>query len=183
MRDEAELRTAANDIEAKLDELRAMVAPAAFARVEEILERVVQLYGCGLGRVLDHARAHGAGAELADRVAADDLLASLLLLHGLHPHDVEQRVRAAVARATDTLGADAGPIDVIAVRDGVVQLHAGALGGGAMSARLAEAAIRRAIEDAAPEVTRIEIAGLPPAPPQPHAAGLVQIRLSREATR
>ena len=36
-----------------------------------------------------------ANPVLADKFAADDLVASLMLVHGIHPHDVERRVAAA----------------------------------------------------------------------------------------
>jgi hypothetical protein len=177
------LRTAANEIEHKLEELRAMVPPAAWLRVEDILERVVSLYGHGLDSALGHARAAGACGDFDERVANDELLASLLVLHGLHPLSVGERVTRAIARTHEALGADAGHVELVAVDpDGTVHLRATGLGGGAMSARLAESALRRAIEDAAPEVPRVDIAGVPP-PPAPVAREpqLVQLRRSREA--
>jgi hypothetical protein len=176
------LRSEADDIAVLLDELRLMVPPPAWSRIEDIVQRVVSLYSRGLGRVLDHARAAGAGANLDDRVSADDLLASLLVLHGLHPLDAEERIRRALLVVQARLGADAPSLELVTLdaHGGAHVRATGTIGGGSMSARVAEGVIRRAIEDAAPEVLRIEIAGLAPAASTPE---LIQIRRPREADR
>src|SRR5690606_28053018 len=112
---------------------------------------------------LAHARASGAaGTELDARLCDDDLLASLLVLHGLHPLGVEERVQRALAalRAELSLADDA--LRLVRVGDGAVEIAASeALGGGAMSRGLAEATVRRVLETAAPEIVSIEITGLP----------------------
>jgi hypothetical protein len=164
-----ELRAESDQIIILLDEVRAMIAPPAWDKLERILQRVVSLYSHGLERALVHARNAGADDSFDLRISDDDLLASLLLLHGLHPLTTDERVRPAL---------EVSPVD----GDGTVQVRAtGPLGGGAMSARLVEGTIRRAIEDAAPEIVRIELSGLPP--PVPPPSDLVQIRRSRETGR
>ena len=61
---------------------------AAQARAEELVREVIELYGAGLTRII----AAIDDRVLADRLAADDLVGSLLLVHGLHPHGVAERV-------------------------------------------------------------------------------------------
>jgi len=180
MIDEARLRADSAQIENLMAELRELVVPAAWVRIEQTLQRVVSLYAAGLSHALTHARTAGADAHALERLTVEDeLLASLLVLHGLHPWPAEQRIRRALEalRVELDLPADALILDDT-VDDGVVRLRAAkALGGGAMSARLAEGIVRHAIEAAAPEVTTIEIADLPVAPDP----GLVQIRRRRSA--
>lgn len=177
--EDARLRAESAQIDQLLEELRGMLTPPAWLRVEQVLRRVTDLYGAGLAHLLAHA--HTAGAEpgtLAGHAAADELLASLLVLHGLHPQSAEERIATALAAVRSELELAAEALVLVAVgEDGVVHLRsAGALGGGAMSARVVEGITKRAIEAAAPEVTGVEIAGMP-APPAP---GLVQLRLRRE---
>ena len=50
-------------------------------RAEQLVREVTDLYGAALQRVMEFAGA--ANPDLADRYAADDLVASLLLVHGL----------------------------------------------------------------------------------------------------
>lgn len=54
---------------------------AAQTRAEQLVREVVDLYGAGLTRVM----ATIGDPALADQLAADDLVGSLLLVHGIHP--------------------------------------------------------------------------------------------------
>ena len=58
--------------------------PVARERAEELVRLVTDLYGAGLERLLEllHESGH-LDDELLDRLARDDLVASLLLVHGL----------------------------------------------------------------------------------------------------
>ena len=177
--EEAELQAESARIESLLSELRELVPLPAWQRIEDVLRRIVRLYSAGLSRALGHARAAGAdGPAFDDQLSNDALLASLLVLHGLHPQTTEQRITRALAalRAELRLADDALVVTGIAV--GVVHLRAtDSLGGGAMSHGLAEGMIQRVLETAAPEITSIVIAGLP----RPHDPSLVQLRTSRTA--
>lgn len=177
MSEDTELQAESARIERLLAELRDLVPLPAWQRVEDVLRAVVRLYGAGLGRALAHARASGADGEHFDaRLCDDELLASLLVLHGLHPVGLEERVQRALAalRADLSLADDA--LRLVRVGDGAVEVAASeAIGGGAMSRGLAEATVRRVLETAAPEIVTIEISGLP----QPRDASLVQLRVSR----
>src|SRR5688572_5705427 len=75
-----------------------------------------------------------------DRLGRDPLVSSLLVLHGLHPLDLETRVREAVA-------AFAG-VEVLSVQDGRVRLRA-------QSAN--RAAVEAAVYGAAPDIAGLEI--------------------------
>ncbi len=149
------------EIEPMLEELRDLVASEAWERVQGVLSRLVRLYGAGLERALAHARTAGAYAPMFDELVGEDaLLASLLVLHGLHPLPTVERIRRAVETVSDSLGLSEGDITILDVRDGTVKLRAKRPPGGALAARVFAGAIRNAIESAAPEVDDIEIAGL-----------------------
>lgn len=167
-----DLRADSAELERLLDELRELASPAAWQRIEQALRIATAVYGAGLAHALEHATAAGANvAELSRLVDADELLGSLLVLHGLHPMDTAARVR----RTADALRAELGcELEIVeASRERAVVRATGSLGGGAMSPRVAEGVIRRAIEAAAPEVAAIEIVGVP-AVPDP---SLVQLRV------
>ena len=54
---------------------------------------------------------------MAERLATDDLVASLLLVHGLHPHDAHRRVSDALDRVRPYLGSHGGDVDLLEVTD------------------------------------------------------------------
>src|SRR4051812_49684686 len=74
--------------------LEAAAAGGAVARerAEELVRLVADLYGAGLERLLEIAFNCGRlDDELLDRLAADDLVAGLLAVHGPHPYHVGTR--------------------------------------------------------------------------------------------
>jgi hypothetical protein len=75
-------------IEHLLAEIRAMVAPAAMERIDELVRCILSLYGSGLERMMAILDENKAGT-LIDRLVSDRLLASLLVLHGLHSEEAE----------------------------------------------------------------------------------------------
>ncbi|MDX8034924.1 NifU family protein [Lentzea sp. BCCO 10_0856] len=136
----------------RVEELLAILRSGQDREVAEDLVRVLMdLYGNGLARVVTMLREHD--AALLGAIAADDLVASLLVLHDLHPDDTCARIRRALAG----LGGRFGDIEYLGTdEDGVVRLRLSGGGcgtGGPAAARVAE----RAVLDAAPEVTAVEI--------------------------
>jgi Fe-S cluster biogenesis protein NfuA len=141
------------------------------ARVDELLERLdgravepvqalVELYGEALSRLL-------AGVDPTQ----DELLSHLLLVHDLHPVDVETRVRQALEEVRPYLGSHGGGVELLGVEEGVARLRLdGTCNGCPSSAVTLRNAIEAAVLKAAPDVERIEAEGA--AEPAP---ALVQI--------
>ena len=128
-------------------------------RAEELVRLTADLYGAGIERILDIV--YDAG-RLDDAVlaalAADDLVASLLLVHGLHPYDVGQRVEHALESVRPYLGSHGGDVELLGVSDDVVRLRLlGSCDGCPSSSVTLKLAVEGAIEAAAPEITSIEV--------------------------
>ena len=152
-----DLRVAGDRIEELIGQLESSLDARAFEHVEELVNLVTELYGGGLARILELA---GEDVGLRDRLAADDLVASLLVLHDLHPLDLEARVRGALESVRPYLGSHGGDVEIVAVDgdEGVVILRMlGSCDGCASSSVTLELAVQQAIEEAAPEITRIEV--------------------------
>ncbi len=154
-----DLRATGERIETLLD-ASAAHGVVARERAEELVRLVTDLYGAGLERVLDIVHEQGRlDPVVLDALASDDLVASLLLVHGLHPYDVSTRVQRALDGVRPYLGSHGGDVKLLDVTDhGVVQLQLlGSCDGCASSSVTLELAVRDAIEAAAPEVTSIEV--------------------------
>ena len=106
--EDAQWRTAGDRIQALLD---ASAAGGAVARerAEQLVREVTDLYGAGLERMLGMA-VEPAIPNWRTRFAADDLVASLLLVHGLHPHGVERRIEDALDSVRPYLGSHGGDV-------------------------------------------------------------------------
>ena len=157
---ERDWRAAGDRIDTLLDASSAGGAVAR-ERAEELVRLVADLYGAALERVLEimHDRGHLDDATL-DAVAGDDLVASLLLVHGLHPYGVSERVERALDAVRPYLGSHGGDVELLEVTDdGIVRLQLlGSCDGCASSSATLKLAVEGAIEAAAPEMTGIEVA-------------------------
>ena len=152
---DAQWRTAGDRIQNLLDASAAGGA-VAHERAEQLVREVTDLYGAGLERMM--AMAVDASPELADAFAADDLIASLLLVHGLHPHDVERRVEDALDSVRPYLGSHGGDVHLLEVDGEVVRLQfAGSCKSCPSSSVTLELAVEDAVRAAAPEISSIEV--------------------------
>ena len=143
-------------------------------RAEELVRLVADLYGAGLERVLTILHEGGRlGDDMLAALAADDLVSSLLLVHDLHPYDVQTRVEQALDSVRPYLGSHGGDVELLGVSDdGVVRLRLlGSCDGCASSSVTLKLAVEGAIEAAAPEVVGIEVET--PAESDPVTAGPV----------
>lgn len=160
------LRATGDRIEQLLDELQATADPATWARAVELLRLVAELYGGGLARVVQLVNEHDPG--LIDALVEDELVASLLVVHGLHPESVAHRVEGALAQVRPLLAAHAGDVELLGVDDqaGVVRLRLlGSCDGCPSSSVTLQLAVERAIVEAAPEIVRIDVDQTPPPRP------------------
>jgi len=141
------------------------------AAAEELVRLLVSLYGDGLAHIMavladDELAADGAtSAAMLDRLISDPLVESLLLLHGLHPLDVDARIQRALDQVRPYLGSHAGGVHYVGVSDGVARLRLeGNCDGCPSSAVTVQLAIEGAVQDAAPEVTEVVVEGVTEAP-------------------
>ncbi len=159
---DAQWRTAGDRIQILLDASAAGGA-AARERAEQLVGEVTDLYGAGLERMLQIAVA--ADPELAEKFAGDDLVASLLLVHGLHPHGVQRRIEDALDGVRPYLGSHGGDVTLLEVVDDVVRLQfAGSCKSCPSSAVTLELTVEDAVRAAAPEIASIEVVAADAAP-------------------
>jgi Fe-S cluster biogenesis protein NfuA/nitrite reductase/ring-hydroxylating ferredoxin subunit len=160
-------------IESLLEGLEALTDPVARAKSLETVQALLDLYGEGLSRLVGYVAERDDGS-LAEAVAADDLVAHMLLLHGLHPVPVEDRVRAALDEVAPYLGSHGGGVELVGVEDGVAKLRLEGSCSGCPSSRVTlKLAVEEAVLKAAPDLVGIEAEGA--SQPAHMANGLLQI--------
>ncbi len=158
------LRATGDRIEQALTALHAHGDPRTIDLAEELLRLVGELYGAGYARVMELAREHD--PRLMDALVEDELVASLLLVQGLHPESVDNRVEAALVSVRPLLAQHGGDVELLGIDDelGAVKLRLlGSCDGCPSSASTLQGAVEAAILEAAPEIVRIVVAA--PTPP------------------
>ena len=145
-------------LSALLSEIRTVGDPRVADRAEELAAELMQFYGSGLRRLLQIADQAGVlDDSLIDRLVDDELVTTLLILHDLHPLDVEQRVGRAIERVRPYLGSHGGGVELIGIEGDLVRLRMeGSCSGCPSSAVTLNFALERAILEAAPEISRVE---------------------------
>jgi Fe-S cluster biogenesis protein NfuA/nitrite reductase/ring-hydroxylating ferredoxin subunit len=165
----ADARQVGARVEELLGILQSEGGEATASAAEELVRLLLGLYGDGLSHIMAALRAEGpAGAAVVDRLLGDPLVESLLLLHDLHPLDVDTRIQRALDQVRPYLGSHAGGVTYLGVtEEGVAQLRLeGSCDGCPSSTVTVQLAIKGAIEDAAPEVTEVVVEGITAPPAQ-----------------
>lgn len=121
-------------------------APTRLA-ARELVRALLNLHTAGIAKLLELSV-----PEAFTRFAADPLVSGLLLLHGLHPHSAEQRVRGALEHARPRFHAHGGDVELLSATDELVRLRVrGEPAAGAMLRALAEEFTIEVAPDAALE--------------------------------
>jgi len=143
-------------VEALLEELEGLPDPVARANTTEVVRALLDLYGEGLERIVDVVAEHDSQGTMAESLAGDALVSHLLLIHGLHPVPVEQRVHAALESVRPYLESHGGNVELLAVDERVARLKLeGSCRGCPSSSMTLKLAIEKAIHEAAPEIEEV----------------------------
>ena len=145
-----------------LGSLDEIADPVAQQRVQELIGTVLELYGAGLERVLGIVDDAGDDALPIRQALLDDgVVSSLLLIHGLYPISLEERVVEALDSVRPFLASHGGNVELLSVEGGVARLRLeGSCNGCPASAATLENALKEAIDATAPDLLGLEVEGV-----------------------
>jgi Fe-S cluster biogenesis protein NfuA len=157
MTDEFQLQ----NIERLVARVRGITDPDARRAALDLLQSVMGLHASAIDRIMEIASESGdSGWAIIDELGRDPLVSSLLILHGLHPLDLEARVAQALEQVRPTLLSHGGNVELLGVSGNAVRLKlTGACNGCPSSSLTLKTAIEKSIYSAAPDVTSIECEG------------------------
>ncbi len=140
----------------------------------ELLQSVMDLQGAVLSRIVEVLSASGeAGRNSLAKLGNDPLVCGQLVLFGIHPVALEDRVAKALESAAPQLRKQGGTVDLVSVDDAVVKVKIQGSGHGCGSSSDAiKAIVEQAIFEAAPEVIEVVADGAPSS-----AAGFVPLNM------
>lgn len=158
----------AREFQSRLQRLEGLIGqseqlpdPAARETARTLVRAVLDVHSAGLSRILGHIAEGEGGGRILAGCAADEIAGGLLLLHGLHPLDLEDRVRQALDQVRPRLRGHGG-VELVGVENGVVRLRLGG-GLGPSPAGTVRQLIDEAIGARAPDAAGLEIEGEPAA--------------------
>jgi Fe-S cluster biogenesis protein NfuA/nitrite reductase/ring-hydroxylating ferredoxin subunit len=140
--------------------------PATRELADELTAALVQMYGAGLERIVSGLMNDEEGQRLAFGLAEDPVIATLMLIHDVHPVPLEQRVAQALDSVRPYMESHGGNVELLSVDDGVARIHLrGSCSDCSASSVTLELAVNRALEEAAPDLVGLEVEGMAPQMP------------------
>jgi Fe-S cluster biogenesis protein NfuA len=132
--------------------------PVVRASALELVQTVMEFHARAIDRMMEVIASSGdAGWAMIETFTRDELVNSILLLHGLHPEDLDTRVRTALESVRPYLKSHGGNVELVEIADGVVRLRLmGSCNGCPSSSVTLKTAIEKAVLEAAPDVASIE---------------------------
>lgn len=150
-------------IEALLQEMATFPEPQVRMKIEALLQALLDIYGEGLKRILEViAQAETTGQALIERVASDELVGALLLLHGLHPIDFETRLLQALEHIQPMVQSHGGALEFVRFENdsvAIVRLTSGGCRGCQSSQATLKQEVEEALYSSVPDLDEIRIEG------------------------
>ena len=144
-----------------VQEIESIADPATRAATKDLLQSLMDLHGAALEKALGIvADAGDQGTSIIDRLGRDPLVSSVLILYGLHPDPIENRVAKAVDRVRPQLRKQGCEVELLSANEGVIRMRVetGSHTCGS-TAKTVQAMLEAAIYDAAPDLTSLVIEG------------------------
>lgn len=164
-------------IQRLVEQIEAFPDPTARVMLQECMESTLSFYGGGLERMLLIVKDLGPeGRKAYEKLINDNIVRGLLLIHGLHPLNLETRLRQALDKVRPYMESHGGNIELLGLENDHAQLRLkGSCNGCPSSSVTMELAIRQAIEEACPDLQGFEVEGAAEAQPngemhRPYAA-------------
>jgi Fe-S cluster biogenesis protein NfuA/nitrite reductase/ring-hydroxylating ferredoxin subunit len=145
-----------------LAQVEALPYPGAKELIQDCMESVLGFYGAALKRILQVVSEDGSeGRKVFRDLIRDDVVKGILLIHDLHPLNLEARLLEALDKVRPYLKSHGGNVELISLENDVARLRLqGTCQSCASSSVTLELAIRHAIEQACPDLVHFEVEGV-----------------------
>jgi nitrite reductase/ring-hydroxylating ferredoxin subunit len=126
----------------------------------DLVQLIMQLYGEALRRVLATIESAPLKDQILPRLFSDEVIRAILLIHGLLPIALEDRVAAALNNLRPILLSQGADVELLGVTDGRARMRLMRKGSGAPPIGVLKIEIEKALSEAAPDLSGIEIDGV-----------------------
>jgi Fe-S cluster biogenesis protein NfuA len=166
-------------IEQMVERVSQLSDAGARATALELLQSVMDLHGAAISRIVEVLDASESGRASLTKLANDPLICGMLVLYGVHPMTIEDRIAGAMASAAPQLRKKGGTAELLGINDAMVRVRIQSSGHGCGSSVDAlKETVEQAIREAAPEVVGVVVEGV-----LSTASGFVPLNLIQPATR
>ena len=163
---DADFQKRMEQIETLVHELERASDPRLRERAQALTRALLDVHKAALARVLETIAASADGARIVNELAGDDLVASILELHDLHPVSLDERVRQAVEGVQVRATKHGGDVVLLENQDGRARIRIAAGPGCGSSTDGIRQMVEEALYAGAPDLLQLEFDIAEPAPAQ-----------------
>lgn len=159
----SELNKQSERIQELLDELESYPDGKAKEMIQECVQEILSFYGNGLKRIMDIVAKGNSSAskDIYNNLIDDSFVNGLLLIHDLHPLDLNTRLHIALEKVKPYMDSHGGSVEIISLENGIAKLKlSGHCKGCPSSASTLELGIKKEIEENCPDLLGLEVEGV-----------------------
>jgi Fe-S cluster biogenesis protein NfuA/nitrite reductase/ring-hydroxylating ferredoxin subunit len=144
-----------------VEKIQTVPDPASRRMLQDCLETMLSFYGHGLSRILQIMdKAGPEGAKVRAALLHDAGISGLLLIHGLHPVPLRERLTEALEKVRPYMKSHGGDVELLSLEDDFARLRLqGHCETCPSSTVTLDLAVRSAIEEACPDLAGFEVEG------------------------
>ncbi len=131
--------------------------------MQECVNEMLTFYGNGLERIMNILMNEGNGAatKILNDLMEDNFISGLLIIHDLHPLDLQTRLNLALEKVRPYIHSHGGSVEIIELKDGKAKIRmSGSCKSCASSSVTLELAIKQAIEESCPDLLQLDVEGI-----------------------
>lgn len=158
----SEFQAHTEQIERLVEQVSALPDAEARTMALNLVQALMDLHGAGLSRITELLGESGeAGRKALAKLGADPVVCGLLVLYGIHPVELRDRVTGAVEKVRPQVQKQSGNVELLEVSDGLVRVSISSTGDGCHSSLDAlKQIVEQAIREAAPEIVEVAADGV-----------------------
>lgn len=126
----------------------------------DLVQLILELYGESLRRILATLESHPLKDQMLSRMMGDEVIRAILLIHGLLPIELHERVAAALERLRPYLISQGCDVELVGVDDARARIRLIRKGSGAPPVVALKAEIEKALFETAPDLLGVDVEGM-----------------------
>ena len=152
----------------------------ARATALELVQSFMDLQGAAVTRIVEILSESGeSGRSALAGARQDPVVCGLMVLYGVHPMALEDRVKGAIEEVTPQLRKNSASVELIDVSESAVRIKLETTAHGCGSSPdAAKQLVEQAIREAAPEIAEVMVEGQPV-----NASGFISLNMIKPATK
>lgn len=176
----SEFQDRAGKIEKLLERVTALGDGDARSTALELVQSFMDLQGAAITHVMEILSDCGdTGRNALAKLGKDPLVCGLMVLYGIHPVALEDRVKGAIEQVTPQLRKNSASVELLNVSESLVRIKLEISSHGCGSSpNAAKQLVEQAIREAAPEIAEVIADGAPS-----NSAGFISVNMIKPATK